>query len=61
MKDVIKSGGEWISSLALEDVISRCTGTGEVAAFAIPDKCWGERSIVTAVMINASPLDLDQI
>ncbi len=52
MKDVIKSGGEWISSLELEDVISRCAGAAEVAAFAIPDKRWGERPMVAIVKSN---------
>ena len=49
MKDVIKSGGEWLSSLELEDIISRCPGVGEVAAFAIPDEHWGERPMVVVV------------
>jgi len=49
MKDVIKSGGEWLSSLELEDIISRCTGVGEVAAFGIPDERWGERPMVVVV------------
>ena len=49
MKDVIKSGGEWLSSLALEDIISRCAGVGEVAAFGIADERWGERPMVVVV------------
>ncbi len=49
LKDVIKSGGEWISSLELEDIISRCAGVSEVAAFAIPDDRWGERPMVVVV------------
>ncbi len=49
LKDVIKTGGEWISSLELEDVISRCAGVGEVAAFGIPDERWGERPMVVVV------------
>lgn len=54
LKDVIKSGGEWISSLELEDVISRCAGVGEVAAFGIPDERWGERPMVVVVKAIAS-------
>ena len=49
IKDVIKSGGEWISSLELEDVISRCAGVAEVAAFGIPNDRWGERPMVAVV------------
>lgn len=54
LKDVIKSGGEWISSLDLEDVISRCPGVGEVAAIGIPDAHWGERPLVLVVKTDAS-------
>jgi len=49
IKDVIKSGGEWLSSLELEDIISRCSGVGEVAAFGVPDERWGERPMVVVV------------
>ena len=46
MKDVIKSGGEWISSLELENIVSKCIGIREVAAIGIPDEKWGERPIL---------------
>ena len=46
MKDVIKSGGEWISSLELEDIILKCKGIKEVAVIGIPDEKWGERPII---------------
>ena len=46
MKDIIKSGGEWISSLELEDIVSRCAGVGEVAAIGIEDERWGERPML---------------
>ncbi len=49
IKDVIKSGGEWISSLALEDIISQLAGVSEVAAIGIPDERWGERPMVLVV------------
>lgn len=42
-KDVIKTGGEWISSLQLEDLISKHPGVAEVAVIAVPDARWGER------------------
>ena len=54
MKDVIKSGGEWLSSLELEDIISRCAGVGEVAAFGIPDERWGECPVVVVVKAEES-------
>ncbi len=49
MKDVIKSGGEWISSLELEDIVSRCEGVDEVAAFGVPHERWGERPMLVVV------------
>jgi fatty-acyl-CoA synthase len=49
MKDVIKSGGEWLSSLELENIVSDCTSVAEVAAFAIGDDRWGERPMLAVV------------
>ena len=49
MKDVIKSGGEWISSLELEDIASQCHGVGEVAAIGLSDERWGERPMLLVV------------
>jgi fatty-acyl-CoA synthase len=49
IKDVIKSGGEWISSLELEDIISQIEGVSEVAAIGVPDEKWGERPLVLIV------------
>ena len=49
IKDVIKSGGEWISSLDLESIVSRCEGVQDVAAIGIPDERWGERPMLIVV------------
>ena len=49
LKDVIKSGGEWISSIELEDIVSRCEGVAEAAAIGLPDARWGERPFVLVV------------
>ncbi|MBF0258484.1 MAG: fatty acid--CoA ligase [Desulfamplus sp.] len=53
LKDVIKTGGEWISSLTLEDIISQHPAVSEAAAIGIPDEKWGERPIVLAVLKDA--------
>jgi fatty-acyl-CoA synthase len=45
LKDVIKSGGEWISSLAVESAISEVSGVAEVAVVGLPDTKWGERPL----------------
>ncbi|WP_266367367.1 fatty acid--CoA ligase [Tellurirhabdus rosea] len=42
-KDVIKTGGEWVSSLAIEDLLSRVEGVAESAVIGLPDERWGER------------------
>ncbi len=49
IKDVIKSGGEWISSLDLEDIVSQHEGVAEVAAIGVPHETWGERPLVLVV------------
>ncbi len=41
-KDVIKVGGEWLSSLEIEDVIAKHEGVSEVAVIGAPDVTWGE-------------------
>ncbi len=63
MKDMIKSGGEWISSLQLEDIASRCDGVAEAAAIGIPDPQWGERPllIVTRSPEVARPVSAEDI
>src|SRR5437764_9215535 len=54
IKDVVKSGGEWISSLVLEDIISQHPGVSEVAVIGIPDEKWGERPLALIVLKQES-------
>ncbi len=54
IKDVVKSGGEWISSLVLEDIISQYPGVSEVAVIGIPDEKWGERPLALVVLKQES-------
>ncbi|UFH54418.1 fatty acid--CoA ligase [Spirosoma sp. KNUC1025] len=42
-KDVIKTGGEWVSSLDMEDALSQIEGVAESAVVGLPDDRWGER------------------
>jgi fatty-acyl-CoA synthase len=49
IKDVIKTGGEWISSLQLEDVITRRIGVAECAVIGVKDVRWGERPLALIV------------
>jgi fatty-acyl-CoA synthase len=50
IKDVIKTGGEWISSLELEDIISQHEAVSETAIIGVPDEKWGERPLALAVL-----------
>lgn len=61
IKDVIKTGGEWISSLDLENCISRHPAVLEAAAIGVPDDKWGERPllIVTLKPDQQSAVDSD--
>lgn len=52
IKDVIKTGGEWLSSLELESYISQCPGIAEVAVIGVADDKWGERPAALAVPID---------
>lgn len=50
LKDVIKTGGEWVSSLSLEDLVSRHPAVLESAAIAVADERWGERPAMVVVL-----------
>ena len=58
LKDVIKSGGEWISSLELERLASLVDGVGEATAIGVPHEKWGERPLVLVVSTGDSVDDL---
>lgn len=49
LKDVIKTGGEWVSSLEIENMISQCDSIAQVAVIAVADDKWGERPIAFVV------------
>jgi fatty-acyl-CoA synthase len=48
-KDLVKSGGEWISSVDLENEIMAMDGVAEAAVIAIPDEKWSERPLACVV------------
>ncbi|MFT3760561.1 fatty acid--CoA ligase [Thauera sp.] len=50
LKDVIKTGGEWVSSLELENIISQHPAVAEVAVVGVPDDKWGERPLAMVVL-----------
>jgi fatty-acyl-CoA synthase len=60
-KDIIKSGGEWISTVALEDLLSGHPSIAAAAVIGIPDDRWDERPLailVSTVPGNANPEEL---
>jgi fatty-acyl-CoA synthase len=48
-KDLIKSGGEWISSIAIENIAVAHPDVAEAAAIAVPHEKWGERPLLIVV------------
>lgn len=62
-KDLIKSGGEWISSVDLENALMAHPAIAEAAVIAIPDEKWSERPLACIVFrrgASATPADLNQ-
>jgi fatty-acyl-CoA synthase len=49
LKDVIKSGGEWIPSASLESLLMEHPSVSEAAVIALPDERWGERPLACVV------------
>lgn len=57
-KDVIKSGGEWISSVELENAITDHPDVLEAAVIGVPDDRWDERPLACVVPRSGSPIDI---
>ncbi len=60
-KDVVKSGGEWISSLELESALTTHPDVKEVAVIASPDTRWGERPLACVVLREGSTVTPDEL
>src|SRR5918999_1487208 len=60
-KDVIKSGGEWISSVELENEIMAHPSVREAAVIARPDERWGERPLACVVPEEGETLTLEEL
>ena len=54
-KDVIKSGGEWISSMELENMIMAHPSVAEAAVIGVPDERWDERPLAAVVLRPEAP------
>ncbi|WP_329120220.1 long-chain fatty acid--CoA ligase [Streptomyces sp. NBC_01465] len=60
-KDVIKSGGEWISSVDLENALMAHPQIAEAAVVAVPDAKWGERPLATVVLKEGATVGFDEL
>ena len=60
-KDVVKSGGEWISTLELESALLSHPAVREVAVVAAPDERWGERPLVCIVRAPGRSVTPDEL
>jgi fatty-acyl-CoA synthase len=60
-KDVIKSGGEWISSVQLENLLMGHPKVVEAAVVAVPDDKWGERPLATVVVVEGADVSAAEL
>jgi fatty-acyl-CoA synthase len=60
-KDVIKSGGEWISSIELENAAMSCHGVQEAAAIGLPHPKWDERPLLVVVRKQGAAITREEI
>ncbi|WP_277670476.1 long-chain fatty acid--CoA ligase [Saccharomonospora viridis] len=60
-KDVIKSGGEWISSVDLENAVMAHPAVAEAAVIGIPDEKWDERPLVAVVVREGRQVTAEEL
>lgn len=60
-KDVIKSGGEWISSVDLENAIMGHPAVLEASVIGVPDEKWGERPLATVVVADGKSVTAEEL
>jgi fatty-acyl-CoA synthase len=60
-KDVIKSGGEWISSVELENALMAHPALAEASVIGVPDEKWGERPLATVVVREGEKVEVDDL
>jgi fatty-acyl-CoA synthase len=60
-KDLVKSGGEWISSVDLENLLMAHPAVAEAAVIAVPDEKWGERPLACVALHDGAQADADEL
>ncbi|GAA4390108.1 fatty acid--CoA ligase [Tsukamurella soli] len=61
IKDVIKTGGEWVSSIGLESLICELPGVQEAAVIGVKDEKWGERPMAFIVLGSEEKVDANEV
>lgn len=60
-KDLVKSGGEWISTVALENALMGHPAVAEAAVIAVPDERWAERPLAVVVLREGASATPDEL
>jgi len=60
-KDVIKSGGEWISSMELENILMAHPDVAEAAVIGVADEKWGERPLAAVVLRSGADVTAEKL
>jgi fatty-acyl-CoA synthase len=60
-KDLVKSGGEWISSVDVENLLMGHSAVAEAAVIAVPDERWGERPMAVVVLREGAEAGPDEL
>jgi fatty-acyl-CoA synthase len=60
-KDLVKSGGEWISTVALENALMGHPAVAEAAVIAVPDDKWSERPLAVVVLREGATATPDEL
>ena len=60
-KDLVKSGGEWISTVALENALMGHPAVAEAAVIAVPDDKWSERPLAVVVLREGATVTDDEL
>jgi fatty-acyl-CoA synthase len=60
-KDLVKSGGEWISTVALENALMGHPAVAEAAVIAVPDERWSERPLAVVVLREGASATAEEL
>jgi fatty-acyl-CoA synthase len=60
-KDLVKSGGEWISTVALENALMGHPAVAEAAVIAVPDEKWSERPLAVVVVRDGEDVSPEEL